>query len=230
MKLYRSLAPWYRLLTPPDEDYPAEAASLQPLLGGARRVLELGCGGGHLAHHLDDVELTLTDLAPDMLALSRDLNPGAEHVLADMRTLRLGRTFDAVFLHDAVHYLMTEEDLLATIQTARAHLTAGGRFVVLPDFVEESFADMVADGGSDGPDGRGLRYLEWSFREPDGGYAMHFAILLRQPDGTVECVHDVHHFGLFDLPTWLRLLDEAGFDCTIESDAYRAHVFVATAR
>ena len=47
---------------------------------------------------------TLSDLSPQMLSLSRTLNPGCEHVLGDMRTLRLGRTFDAVFVHDAVMY------------------------------------------------------------------------------------------------------------------------------
>jgi hypothetical protein len=37
-----------------------------------------------------------------MLALSMTVNPECEHIEGDMRTLRLGHTFDAVFLHDAV--------------------------------------------------------------------------------------------------------------------------------
>jgi hypothetical protein len=40
-----------------------------------------------------------------MLALSMTVNPECEHIEGDMRTLRLGHTFDAVFLHDAVMYL-----------------------------------------------------------------------------------------------------------------------------
>jgi len=43
-----------------------------------------------------------------MLELSRTINPEAEHILGDMRTLRLGRTFDAVLIHDAICYMTTE--------------------------------------------------------------------------------------------------------------------------
>ena len=32
--------------------------------------------------------------------MSRSINPECEHVQGDMRTLRLGREFDAVFVHD----------------------------------------------------------------------------------------------------------------------------------
>ena len=48
-----------------------------------------------------------------MLALSATLNPECEHLEGDMRTLRLGRTFDVVFIHDAISYLTTEDDLRA---------------------------------------------------------------------------------------------------------------------
>ena len=51
-----------------------------------------------------------------MLALSRALNPECEHLAGDMRTLRLGRVFDAVFVHDAVCYMTTRADLREFIQ------------------------------------------------------------------------------------------------------------------
>ena len=47
-----------------------------------------------------ELELTLVDRAPAMLALSRRLNPGCRHVLGDMLSLRLGETFDAVLVLD----------------------------------------------------------------------------------------------------------------------------------
>ena len=69
-----------------------------------KRVLELGSGGGNLASHLKQhVQLTLTDLSPGMQQVSRALNPECEHIVGDMRTLRLNRLFDAVLVHDAVH-------------------------------------------------------------------------------------------------------------------------------
>ena len=42
-----------------------------------------------------------------------------------MRTLRLATTFDAVFVHDAVCYITTEEDLRAVADTAFVHTRPG---------------------------------------------------------------------------------------------------------
>ena len=33
--------------------------------------------------------MTLTDIAPGMLAMSESINPECEHIVGDMRTLRL---------------------------------------------------------------------------------------------------------------------------------------------
>ena len=104
--LYRDLASWWPLLSRPEE-YAEEAAFAASLLRTAkpptRTVLELGSGGGNNAFHLKrDFEMTLVDLSDDMLAVSRELNPECEHVLGDMRKLRLDRTFDVVFVHDAI--------------------------------------------------------------------------------------------------------------------------------
>ena len=81
-----------------------------------REVLELGSGGGNNAVHLKaGFDLTLVDLSAEMVAVSQPLNPECDHVVGDMRTVRLGRTFDAVFVHDAVAYMLTEDDLRAAM-------------------------------------------------------------------------------------------------------------------
>ena len=49
-------------------------------------------------------------LARDARA-ERDAQPGVRAPGGDMRTLRLERTFDVVFIHDAISYLTTEDDL-----------------------------------------------------------------------------------------------------------------------
>ena len=114
--MYGELAPWFHLLTPP-EDYAGDAKSVLDLLRGhvdgrVETLLELGSGGGNTASHLRrDLHLTLSDLSPQMLELSRTINPDIDHICGDMRTLRLGRTFDAVLIHDAVCYMTTESDL-----------------------------------------------------------------------------------------------------------------------
>lgn len=58
-----------------------------------------------------DFELTLTDRSPEMQEVSRAVNPEAEHLVGDLRTLDLGRQFDRVLRHDAVMYLLTETEL-----------------------------------------------------------------------------------------------------------------------
>ena len=59
-----------------------------------------------------------------MLDLSRTINPECEHVQGDMRTLRLGRVFDAIFVEDAVMYLTSVADLRAML-AARPRNTVG---------------------------------------------------------------------------------------------------------
>ena len=137
LRMYTDLAPWWPLISPPDE-YAEEAAEAARHLRAAaipvREVLELGSGGGNNAVHLRAwFTMTLVDLNPAMLEVSEALNPGCEHVAGDMRTVRLGRTFDAVFVHDAVCYLLTEDDVLACLITAREHCRPGGIVVVVPD-------------------------------------------------------------------------------------------------
>ena len=103
--LYAELTPWYHLVDPP-EDHADEAACFLEAFtaaidGPAATLLELGAGAGHNASHLKaHLRCTLTDLSEPMLALSRARNPECAHVAGDMRTLRLGTTFDAVLAHD----------------------------------------------------------------------------------------------------------------------------------
>jgi len=86
LKLYNELASWFPLLTPP-EDYAGEADVYRRIIEKnvgqerPRTLLELGCGGGHNAFYLKEhFRMTLTDIAPAMLDLSRRLNPACEHL------------------------------------------------------------------------------------------------------------------------------------------------------
>ena len=217
-KLYHELAEWFHLLTAPAE-YVEEAEFYTRKLIEAcdrppRTILELGSGGGNNASHMKaKFEMTLTDLSQGMLELSRSLNPECEHIQGDMRTLRLGREFDAVFVHDAVVYMTTEDDLKAAIETAFVHCRRGGAALFAPDHVREKFKPYTDHGGHDGEDGRGLRYLEWTWdpNPSDDTYTVDFAYLLREADGSVRVEKDRHIEGVFSRDTWLRLLTEAGF-------------------
>ena len=217
---YNELARWWPLLSPV-EDYAEEAAEIERVLleaaPDARTVLELGSGGGHNAYHLGRrFQLTLSDLSEPMLAVSRRLNPACAHHLGDMRTLELARTFDAVFIHDAIDYMATEPDLAAALATAYRHCRPGGLVLLLPDSQRETFEPDTDCGGSDAPSGEAIRYLEWTY-DPDptdDSIITIYTLVTREADGTIASVTERHHLGLFSHATWLRLLTEAGFGAT----------------
>lgn len=233
MKLYDELAEWWPLFSAP-ADYAEEAAFFAKVLidsskPAPRTVLELGSGGGNNALYLKSkFEMTLVDLSAQMLAISRGLNPECEHHEGDMRTVNLGRTFDAVFIHDAIAYMTTTADLVAAISTAYRHCRAGGVALFVPDCVRETFVEETKHGGHDG-DGRSLRYLMWSV-DPDPTdtiYRTDFAIVLRDARGDTRVVLDSHIEGVFPRAEWMRMLREAGFEPRTLTDEWERVVFVA---
>ncbi len=234
MKLYDELAEWWPLFSAP-EDYAEEAALFARLLTDScdpapRTVLELGSGGGNNAFHLKrSFEMTLVDASPQMLAVSRALNPECAHREGDMRTIDLGRAFDAVFIHDAIMYMTSGADLEAAIRNAYRHCRAGGVALLVPDYVRESFVARTEHGGHDGNDGRGLRYLEWTV-DPDPSdttYRTDYVIVMRDRRGDTRVVKDCHLEGLFPRAEWMRLIRAAGFEPSITRDEWGRDLFVA---
>lgn len=233
-RLYSDLATWWPLLSPPSH-YAEEAADLLPTLRAApdappATLLELGCGGGSLASHLaPHFRLTLTDRSESMLAVSRATNPECEHARGDMRTLDLGRQFDLVLIHDAIMYLTDAEAVQATLATAHRHCRPGGATVVLPDCVRETFAPYSAHGGEDAEDGRGLRYVEWSWdpNPADSVCLTVYGFLLRDRDGTVTLEKDEHQWGLFPRADWHAWFARVGFSVSSRLDPWNRDVFTA---
>jgi len=238
MKLYQELAHWWQLFSPVEE-YADEAASFLQILqencaSPCRTVVEFGSGAGSNAFYLKkQFEMTLVDLSPNMLAVSQVINPECEHLVGDMRFVRLGRLFDAVFIHDAIMYITSEDDLHRTMETAYLHCKPGGTAVIAPDYVRETFKPTTEHGGRDGTGAedkdRSLRWLMWSF-DPDSSdttYAVHYAFLLKKGE-VVNIEHDQHTEGLFARAEWSRLFEQVGFNqFQIIIDLYDREVFVA---
>ena len=222
-RLYDDLAYLWPIVSPP-EDYREEArywreARRTRLGPGRHRILELGVGGGHnLSHLTGDFEAEAIDLSLRMLEHSRRLNSEVRHHVGDMRTIRLDSVFDAVLIHDAISYMLTEDDLRAAFATARAHLRPGGLLLVTPDLVRENFRDGMV--------------LRWPVPAAPGGIEVQVQERITDPDPTdtkIESVvtytiteggrrrveTDIHHTGLFPLHTWVRLLERAGFDTAV---------------
>ena len=232
-KLYTELAGWWQLVSP-TKDYADEAAFFAELFrdASASTLLELGSGGGNVAWFLKrEFALTLTDISGAMLAESKKQNPELEHIRGDMRTLRLpGRTFDGVLIHDAIMYMTSEQDLRAALVTAYEHCKPGGVVVIVPDWVAETFRPHTTHEGTDAGE-RGVRYLEWVWDADPSDTRVNYEFILALKEGDeLRTVVDRQVVGVFPRATWLRLLEDVGFEARIvedpSTDGERSEVFL----
>jgi ubiquinone/menaquinone biosynthesis C-methylase UbiE len=215
--LYTKYAQWWPLLSHPSE-YIEEAAVYRQIIMEhseviPKTILELGSGGGNNAYHLKKhFKMTLVDLSKQMLMVSQALNKDCEHIRGDMRTLRLDRTFDVVFIHDAIDYMQNIDQLRNAITTAYIHLRPGGLALFVPDHTKETFVSSSAHGGNDS-ERKGLRYLEWVVDEDpnDCVYSTYMVYLLKNGNTIKGSRVDHHLWGLFPRKEWLSLMKAVGF-------------------
>jgi SAM-dependent methyltransferase len=126
-----------------DKDYSAEVDTVERILGehGSRRcrdILDLGCGTGNHAILLTDRGFNVcgVDKSESMIArarIKRDSMTSKSNIdfqCGDLRSLRLGKKFDAVLMMFAVlGYQHSNDDVLAALNAVRSHLLPGGLFV-----------------------------------------------------------------------------------------------------
>lgn len=95
-------------------------------------ILEIACGPGNITRYLldkrPDFNILGTDLAPNMIALAQENNPGASFQLLDAREIgMLGKRYDAIMCGFCLPYLSKEESI-KLIGDAAGLLKAGGVF------------------------------------------------------------------------------------------------------
>lgn len=216
-RLYSDLA-WLWPLVSEREEYAEESDCWRSLLrqhvgSGRHHLLELGVGGGHnLSFLTGEFDATAVDLSAAMLAHSRQFNPSVEHFLGDMRTVRLQRKFAAVLIHDAIGYMHTEDDLLATFATAAAHLEPGGLLLMSPDYFRDTFVSPQVYHVTRRNADCELTYVEYVY-DPDPADTsvdIIMTLFIRRTEG-LEIEHDRHVLSLFSRSDWLRLLAKSGF-------------------
>jgi trans-aconitate methyltransferase len=94
-----------------------------------QRILDLGCGTGHLTAKIAEsgADVIGLDSSTSMIAQARQNFPGLKFVLADARDFRFDAPFDAVFSNAALHWIGDAEQVLRCVAAA---LRPGGRFVL----------------------------------------------------------------------------------------------------
>ncbi|WP_033542955.1 class I SAM-dependent methyltransferase [Planococcus sp. CAU13] len=225
MKLYNELADWWPLMSPHTE-YEEEAGLYLEIIRryhpDVKKAVEFGSGGGSNAYYLKrHFSMTLTDLSPDMLRVSRELNPDCEHIQGDMRNLYLGDAYDLVFIHDAITYFTDKAELLGVMHNAKRHLNEKGILMIMTDQFAETFKSNTDHGGID-QGKRGMRYLEWTYDNDseDKVTETEYVYVMREEDGTVVREYDHSKGGLFSMPEWEELLAQAGFQAHFERVEY----------
>lgn len=227
-KLYSNLAWIWPIMSPP-EDYIEEADHFITLVDKYAQipvttVLNLGCGGGHIDMTLKKrFKITGVDKSEAMLELARKLNPEANYIAGDMRTARLGRLFDAVVVHDAISYMLTQEDLMEVFKTAYAHLKPGGLFITVVEETPEHFQQNRVAAYTRSRDQVEITSIE-HFYDPnrnDSIYDYTLIYLIRQ-NGDLQVEVDYHTCGVFPLFLWKDLMQQAGF-AHIQSNSFCSH-------
>lgn len=216
-RLYGDLA-WTWPIISPKEDYVQEAEEIcQTIYKHAqiavKRLLHLGCGGGHLDFTLKKhLDVTSVDLSQDMLALAAALNPEVSYQQGDMRSVRLQERFDAVLIADSIDYMLTEADLRAAFETAWMHLKPGGVFYTYAEETRERFVQNDTYHSNHAQGDIEITFIENVYNpDPaDSSYEMTFVYLIRR-QGRLQVKTDRHLGGLFSLQTWLDLLQDVGF-------------------
>jgi trans-aconitate methyltransferase len=105
-------------------------ASLVELLAPqpGERILDLGCGTGHLTARIAEAGATAVGLdhSAEMLGQARSAYPHLEFVQADARAFAFAGPFDAVFSNAVLHWIRPPEPVVRCVRDA---LRPGGRFV-----------------------------------------------------------------------------------------------------
>jgi SAM-dependent methyltransferase len=235
-RLYEDLAWLWPIISPP-EGYEEEMTEVVSLIREharreAKTLLDLGCGGGHNDTWLKQTfAITGVDLSEPMLALARQLNPEVRYLTGDMRSIRLGETYDVVFVGDAIDYMLTEDDLRAAFETAYAHMNPGGVFVTYAEETKKRFEQNKTKTITRQQDDMELTSIE-NYYDPDPQdttYEMTFVYLIRDK-GRLSVETDYHVMGLFEMATWIELLEEVGFEVRMVAYEGAGPVFIGVIR
>jgi trans-aconitate methyltransferase len=171
-----------------------QAASLVELLAPmpGERILDLGCGTGHLTAELVRRGATVIgiDHSLDMVAQARANYPSLTFQQADARDFAFDAPFDAVFSNAALHWVPEAERVIASVRRA---LKPGSRFVA--EFGGKGNVLAIVTG-------LGRTFAELNLEPPSTPWFFpalgQYARLLEQ--GGLETVYAV----LFDRPTPLE--------------------------
>lgn len=211
---YNELA-WTEDLLADPSDYESEAGGYVDLIKGTAfhapgTLLHLGCGaGGYDAVFKRHFAVTGVDISRGMLDKARLRHPDVEYIEGDMRSVRLGREFDAVAIPDGIDYMASLSELRMAVGTAVAHLKPGGVLLVTGK-TREIFSDNnFAYTGGQGDLHVTLLENNHINRHCPDTYEAALVYLIRHR-GELTIHTECHVLGLFSQEAWARVFTDAG--------------------
>lgn len=222
-RLYNDLSYIWPIISPPHE-YSVEAWNITEIIHqnidlGRPSLLELGCGGGHILSHLTKTfACTAVDISEPMLNLSQNLNPSVPHHLDDMRSVALEQTFDVILIHDAINYMLSEQDLKSTFCTAIKHLNPAGILILAPDWFSDTFNPPITMHWTKTTASGHITFIEYldDADKTDTTIESLFLYIINN-HGDIQIEQDKHITGIFPQQTWIALLKEIGFSTEIRN-------------
>ncbi len=206
------------------KDYPAEAEELHRIIQdaspAAQTLLDVACGtGAHLVEMQRWYAVEGVDLSPAMLAVARTRLPGIPLREGDMRTLDLGKTFDAVTcLFSSIGYMTDPADLRAAIARLAAHVAPGGVLIVdgwvRPGQWRDNFRPDSPDVASDDE----VTVVRLSYGRRDGSITeleMHHLV---QTDAGIDYFMEPHRLRLTETDEYVSAVTDAGLEARVIPD------------
>ena len=196
------------------KDYAAEADTLHDIIQrrnpGARTLLDVACGSGkHLERLRDRYEVEGADLSAELLEIAAKRLPGVALHRADMRTLNVGKRFDAVTcLFSAIGHMQSADALHAAVLAMAAHVEPRGVLIVEPWVPRDEYrAGGLYSLTRDEPELKVAR-MNISERERDLA-VLDFHWLVGTPAG-IEHFTERHELGLFSDADYKGAFEAAG--------------------
>jgi SAM-dependent methyltransferase len=215
-RAYSDLA-WTEPIIAPPEDYAEETEAYVKAIKEhskieAKTLLHLGCGAGINDYTFKrHFKVTGVDISENMIENARNLNPEIVYLRGDMRTIKLGESFDAVAIPDSIGYMTTLKDLRKAVITTYKHLKPDGVLLIMANIKEQFKQNSFVYTGSKGNVEITLFENNYISARTETTYEATLIFLIRR-EGKLEIHTDRHIIGIFNLKTWLDLLKEVGFE------------------
>ncbi len=217
--MYDRSASYYDLLYRELKDYREEAQKIDVLLKGfdpiPQRLLDVGCGTGEHAKQLTlnhGYQVDGVDIQADFIEIARKKLPQAKFEVANMESIDLGRTYDAVLcLFSSIGYTETEKRLRATLSNFARHLAPGGWLVCEPWITPDIWRAGQVDSVSAFDPKSGDTVVRTRIGETDGTVSVMKIDYEIHGDDTLNQFSETHRLGLFTREQMDSALQNAGF-------------------